>query len=115
MARMACPSCGAVMTWPGLEGGLARCSKCGATEDVAPVSTRHPLAKVERRARAVREAQARLDAAMRGAVDRGQSTRDIAAAAGLAHSTVARMVAGRASRAKAGGWTQPTLDGELVE
>lgn len=111
MARRACPTCGAVMTWPGAAGGVAACSKCGATMDVAPVSQRHPLALVERRARAAREAQAHLDAALRGALDRGQSTRDIAAAAGLAHSTVARMANGRAARGKGRKrWTQPTLE-----
>jgi hypothetical protein len=101
-------------------GGKARCSKCGAALEVDAATTRSPLGLVARRARELRGAEKRMDAAMRGASDRGASARDIARAAGLAHSTVARFLSrdhgGLYTRRRPTGtqrraWVEPALEG----
>jgi hypothetical protein len=54
---------------------------------------RHPLVVVARRTDEAAEARQRLRAAMLHAYDMGCSARDVARAAGVAHTTVARLFA----------------------
>ena len=93
MARRQCPDCGAIVPNPTDGEAVVTCSKCGAELEAPAMGPRHPLAVVARRTDEATEAKRRLRAAMLHAQDMGCSARDVARAAGIAHTTVARLFA----------------------
>lgn len=93
MSRRQCGDCGAVVPNPVPPATSFTCSKCGTEWEAPAMGPRHPLAIVARRTTEATEARGRLRAAMLHAQDMGCSARDVARAAGVAHSTVARLFA----------------------